>query len=278
MLAGCATASTPAVTPPVGAPGAPYPGMMGGTPGPGGTIQGTPVPGYGGPGGMMQSTPGVGGPGGMMQRTPGVGGSGAPGTGGMMGGGIMGTGMMGSGLMMGGIMGGPYPSSSQPITMDQALGIMRNYQSSLNNPDLVPEEMMEFSQNFYVPFMEKSTGAFAFEVLVDRYTGTVYPEPGPNMMWNRKYSMMAQGIGTPYSGATSQMPINAAQAVGIANQFLSGFSPGSTVGEPDTFYGYYTIDFNLNGNTQGMLSVNGYTGDVWYHSWHGPFIQTKANP
>lgn len=22
-----------------------------------------------------------------------------------------------------------------------------------------------------------------------------------------------------------------------------------------------------------MLSVNGYTGAVWYHNWHGQFIQ-----
>ena len=21
-----------------------------------------------------------------------------------------------------------------------------------------------------------------------------------------------------------------------------------------------------------MLSVNGYSGEVWYHSWHGPFV------
>ena len=25
----------------------------------------------------------------------------------------------------------------------------------------------------------------------------------------------------------------------------------------------------------GMLSVNGYTGQVWYHTWHGPFVQLK---
>jgi len=24
-----------------------------------------------------------------------------------------------------------------------------------------------------------------------------------------------------------------------------------------------------------MVSVNGYTGQVWYHSWHGTFIQMK---
>jgi hypothetical protein len=21
-----------------------------------------------------------------------------------------------------------------------------------------------------------------------------------------------------------------------------------------------------------MLSVDGYSGEIWYHSWHGPFI------
>jgi hypothetical protein len=24
-----------------------------------------------------------------------------------------------------------------------------------------------------------------------------------------------------------------------------------------------------------MVSVNGYSGQVWYHTWHGTFIQTK---
>ena len=26
---------------------------------------------------------------------------------------------------------------------------------------------------------------------------------------------------------------------------------------------------------EGVLSVNGYTGEVWYHTWHGPFIGMK---
>jgi hypothetical protein len=25
----------------------------------------------------------------------------------------------------------------------------------------------------------------------------------------------------------------------------------------------------------GMLSVNGYTGQIWYHTWHGAFVQMK---
>jgi len=44
------------------------------------------------------------------------------------------------------------------------------------------------------------------------------------------------------------------------------------------FYGYYTVDFTINRNTAGMLSINGYTGQVWLHTWHGTFIQeTKLN-
>lgn len=37
-------------------------------------------------------------------------------------------------------------------------------------------------------------------------------------------------------------------------------------------YGYYTIMTTLEGEHYGMLSVNGYSGDVWYHTWHGMFI------
>jgi len=38
--------------------------------------------------------------------------------------------------------------------------------------------------------------------------------------------------------------------------------------EEYTFSGYYTFHFEVNGEMQ-MLSVNGYSGAVWFHSWHG---------
>ncbi len=47
------------------------------------------------------------------------------------------------------------------------------------------------------------------------------------------------------------------------------------VAEPDRFYGYYTLHTLRDGEIEGMLSVNGYTGEVWYHAWHGPFIQIQ---
>ena len=39
------------------------------------------------------------------------------------------------------------------------------------------------------------------------------------------------------------------------------------------FYGYYTIELEKDGQIVGMLSVNGYDGQVFYHTWHGVFIE-----
>jgi hypothetical protein len=35
------------------------------------------------------------------------------------------------------------------------------------------------------------------------------------------------------------------------------------------------MDFLKDGKVAGMLSVNGYTGQVWYHTWHGNFISER---
>ena len=40
-----------------------------------------------------------------------------------------------------------------------------------------------------------------------------------------------------------------------------------------SFYGHYTFDYQMNNKIAGMLSVNGITGDMWLHTWHGDFIQ-----
>ena len=46
---------------------------------------------------------------------------------------------------------------------------------------------MEFEQNFYVIYYEKSTVVGAFEMFIGKGTGCIFPEYGPNMMWNTKY-------------------------------------------------------------------------------------------
>ncbi len=135
--------------------------------------------------------------------------------------------------------------------------------------------MEEYANNFYVQVSEKS-GNGAFELLINKYTGSIYPEMGPNMMWNTKYGMMRGGIlGGIFGAPTATMTVTQPQATTNAQAYLTSYLPGTTTGDITAFYGYYTIEI-LNGpagTTFGMLSVNGYTGQVWFHNWHGTFIQ-----
>lgn len=166
------------------------------------------------------------------------------------------------------------PVQGPTITLDTALSTAKNYLASLNNPDLAIDEVEEYSQNFYVLFYEKSTGIGAFEMIVDKYTGEIYPEMGPNMMWNTKYGMMSGGMMGWTTGAQNgPLTVTVEQAKTYSQQFLDANYPGTTIGSVDKFYGYYHVDVLQAGNTYGMLSVNGYTGQVWYHTWHGTFIQ-----
>ncbi len=195
----------------------------------------------------------------------------------MFGGGMMGG--FGNGYGFRGMMSAygyaaPYTYNGSPLDINTATTIAKNYIASIGNPDLVVKQVEEYTANFYVQVNEQSTGHGAFELLINKYTGSIYPEMGPNMMWNTKYGMMRAGIlsgifGTP----TTTMSVTATQATTDAQQYLNTYIPGTTTGDVATFYGYYTIEV-LNGTTPyGMMSVNGYSGQVWVHTWHGTFIQ-----
>jgi hypothetical protein len=168
-------------------------------------------------------------------------------------------------------------STTKVDSFEQAKALADQYLTG-SSSDLKIKEIMEFSNNFYVRVQEKSTGINAFELLVARYTGRAMPEPGPNMMWNTKYGMMSGvmgGImGTSRGTPTADMPVSAQNASQYAQKWLDLNNPGAKVEDQDTFYGYYTIDVSKDGITYGMLSVNGYAGSVWYHTWHGKFIGT----
>lgn len=189
----------------------------------------------------------------------------------------MGPGMMGGYGFghMGGMMGGygyGYSGTGSPLTLDQAVEAAEKYVTAFGNSDLELAEVMEFSNHFYAEVEEKSTGVHAFELLVDRRTGSVTPEPGPNMMWNTKYGHMGWGWGQ----TAEAMTVTPEQARTAAQQWLDANLPGTTAAaEADAFYGYYTVHVLTDGEIYGMLSVNGYTGQVWYHTWHGTFVEMK---
>jgi len=198
-----------------------------------------------------------------------------------------GPGMMGGGGM-GGMMGGYGPAGpvgASPLSIEAAQGAVESYLDRLGNPDLALKEVMIFDNHAYAEIVEKSTGIGAMEVLIDPISLTIYPEHGPNMMWNLKYSGMGSMMGgmmggwrtwqTPGTAAqlSTEMPVNPEQAVKLAQDYLDSYLPGTQVEEHvDQFYGYYTLHTLSAGQTSGMLSVNGFSGQVFPHTWHGAFI------
>jgi len=213
----------------------------------------------------------------------------------------------------GGMMNGRGPSmmngygynnaNTAPLTIDQAKAAAEKYLANLNNSDLEIAEIMVFDNNSYVIVREASTGIGAFEQLVDPVSQIAYPEHGPNMMWNLKYSrlnheymmggngygMMGGGMMNMMGGygntmmqgwdnaspldVTAEMTVTPEQAVEYAQKYLDANIAGATTEHPMQFHGYYTLDFEKDGKVFGMLSVNGYSGQVFLHTWHGTFIE-----
>ena len=198
--------------------------------------------------------------------------------------------------MMGGrpgMMGGRLTAQVKPLpSLDDARQAFQQYIDATSNPDLALDEVMEFRWNYYASVKEQSTGTGAFELLADPRTGAVFPEMGPSMMWNTRYSPMTAlgggiigsfgGFAQAMNGTWGPTPPGAAQGVSAdgatryAQQWLDQYQPGSTTEAPDAFPGYYTLDITEDGLITGMLSVNAYTGRVWYHTWHGAFV--NSNP
>jgi hypothetical protein len=85
-------------------------------------------------------------------------------------------------------------------------------------------------------------------------------------------------MGRGFNSSTAEMPVSAEEAVEIANTYLSQNNSNLAAGEhADRFYGYYTIHTERDGKIYGMLSVNGYNGDVFLHTWHGEFIEMSEH-
>jgi hypothetical protein len=181
-----------------------------------------------------------------------------------------------------------------PITIDQAKSAAEKYLANLNNPDLKIAEVMVFDNNAYILVKEISTGKGAFELLADSNSQIAYPEHGPNMMWNLKYNginhnemmsgrqgmmgnygnMMGVWNNTTPANVSAEMTVTSEQAIEYAQKYLDANITSATAAtDPITFYGYYTLDYEVNGKVAGMLSVNGFTGQIFLHTWHGNFIE-----
>ncbi|MCL5070416.1 MAG: hypothetical protein M1308_05910 [Actinobacteria bacterium] len=183
----------------------------------------------------------------------------------------------GPGNMMGMMRGFNYRNQNidvQNISFDQVKSTAEKYLSDIDLQNIKVKEIMEFSNNFYIETVEKDSGIGAVELLLDKTNGTIFPEYGPNMMWNQKYGMRSMMGNNQFD---INMAIDEQKALELANSYLAKINQNEFAGdEGQKFYGYFTIDtVNSDGNVVGMLSVNGFTGQVWYHSWHGTFINMQ---
>jgi hypothetical protein len=90
-------------------------------------------------------------------------------------------------------------------------------------------------------------------------------------MMNGQFDNMMGNFGINPDAETS---VTEEDAIRLAQEYLDTNLPGTTSDEhADTFPGYYTIHVENDGNVVGMLSVNSYSGQVFFHHWHGEFIE-----
>ena len=206
-----------------------------------------------------------------------------------------------------GMMGYVPNGEGAPVeTMSEARDQARSFADQLG---LKVGEVMRFTNNYYAELVQPD-GKLATEVLVDPTSGATWLEYGPAMMWNTQYGMMSGfvpqnatgmmggsgmmgggygdgmmgGAGgmmggskidptyTPAPGEAGQATVDAQQARRIADRWLGEQGKGLTAGEADAFPGYYTLHLLRAGKVVGMLSVNAFTGGVWYHWWHGRLL------
>ena len=198
-----------------------------------------------------------------------------------------------------GMMGYADAGSGEPVR-DLAAAKARA-QRFAERLDLRVGEVMRFDNHFYAELVD-GQGRGATEVLVDPDSGSVVLEPGPAMMWNTRYGMMRGSAGTAMMASGGRMgaggmmggdsgwmgdptwtprqgdrpgraEVTVAEATTIAARWLKDHDPALRAGEAEPFPGYFTLHTMRGWAVDGMLSVNASTGAVWYHWWHGRFVE-----
>lgn len=122
---------------------------------------------------------------------------------------------------------------------------------------------------YYISIKEKESEHSAFEVLFDPIEKVIYSNYGPKVTWNTKYGSNSYGLfGMSYINLRENKVLNRRQVLEKAKK-LSEKNPLIIKNKGHKYYGYYTFYTKEKEKINGMISVNIYTGEVWYHSWHG---------
>jgi len=196
--------------------------------------------------------------------------------------------------------GGAAATDVEPLTIESTTEAVRTFLVELGKDNLALGEIMIFDNHAYAVIEDTETGQGAFEVLIDPVRQVVHLEFGPSMMWNTTYGMHgtdpinprgmmggrmtqapapwagAGGIGEfgPETITTDATPLTEDEAREKALAYLEQAYPDQTLSATaEAFPGYFTFEVEIDGAPVSMLSVNAATGQVWYHTWHGTFVE-----
>ncbi|HEU5433056.1 MAG TPA: hypothetical protein VFU81_15420, partial [Thermomicrobiales bacterium] len=157
---------------------------------------------------------------------------------------------------------GSYSQADVPLAPSDVARRLAAFAASCG-PDFHVANVTLFANDAYAQLSD-GTGTRLGEVLVDRYTGLVVPEPGPNLLWNTRWGLAA--------GTLSPPRYDELAARELAATFLASYLPGATLRTGAALPGYDTFAYGRGQTIDGLLSVNTMTGAIWAHAWIGPAL------
>jgi len=161
-------------------------------------------------------------------------------------------------------------ATGERITLEEALDLAQEYTAEKGG-DLRVASIYEFEELFYAVVLETDTGKGAFQLVIQPVSGNVRYESGPAMNWNTQYGRREGTVIT-----APEHTLTMAEAAAQAQQKLDQETEGVTIDPKGIeFYGYYSFEYQVDGETAGILSVKAEDGKLWFHNWLGNFIGKK---
>jgi len=158
--------------------------------------------------------------------------------------------------------------------------VVEGYLATLPGKELQIAEIVDFQYNYYVRVKEKGSTTYSLELLVNPYSGRVFPIGDGRRVNGNDFPRGARGpwAGGPgaYSGTTNQtaQKVTAGEAQKIAADYVKRFSPNDSVTGEAQFPGHYSMFITDNGKIVGVVSVDASSGTAFYHRWLGTFLKT----
>ena len=141
-----------------------------------------------------------------------------------------------------------YVYTSTSVPTEELVATVQEYLDRLGNADLSLVRLREFRWAYQGDVVERSTGRYAFGLMIGKGTSQISPKAGPNLFWNTKYGSMIAEVGGGYGMVgrmltqepAGDMAITQAQARSIAEKAVAEIGSNLKLhDEVDTYYGFY---------------------------------------